>query len=74
MNSQRALLLCARWQDVLLPIAGAALERCVECRSMVWVSPSAFGVRREHRPFVLCIRCAMVLLPLEEIPCQALTE
>ncbi len=57
------LVICGKVENVLTPANGSIIEKCVDCKIDVWVSPStlvrasADGISQENiKPY--CIDCA----------------
>ena len=66
MNEEPDCLICKR--ATRAPgIPGSTLTNCTECDAAVWVSPASFPLIAQHNLIVLCMVCAAVKPPPEEL-------
>lgn len=54
-----AVVICQRQDSLLHPITGSTVERCLECRELVWLSSATKKIKDQHEADIVCVPCSL---------------
>lgn len=75
MKSLVNVLVTTRVDDGNPGIIGTQVDRCLECRCPVYLSPSSFGLLEQHRHVViLCLYCSAETFDPKEYTVVPITD